>query len=326
VILMGIQKKVVICYYEHPHVDYEKEILKDAGLGCEEYRIETNEDISDLVGDADALLVQHNTVGPKVIDNMKKCKIIVRYGIGYDNLDVKYAEGKGIYCCNVPDYCIDEVSDHAISLLLNLARGISRYDRAKKSEAFSFAISRPIHNFRDLTVGIVGVGRIGKATARKLGAFGFRLLGTDPHVNKETMEALGIEKNGFEEICRRSDFITLHCMLNDETRHMFGFRQFDMMKSTAFIINTSRGPVIDEGKLIKALQEKKIAGAGLDVFEIEPIQPENGLLQLDNVLLTPHAAWYSEKSIIELKKKAALEAVRVLKGETPLNPVNAPCI
>ncbi len=323
---MSQSKKVVICYYEHPHVEYEKEILKEAGFTFEEHKIETNQDISHLVADADALLVQHNKVGPKVVDSMKNCRIIVRYGVGYDNLDVKYAEKKGILCCNVPDYCIDEVSDHAIALLLNLARGITRYDRARSDEHFNFAVSRPVQNFRDMTVGIIGLGRIGKAAARKLGALGFKLLGVDPNVDDGTMYALGVKKTTLEEACHEADFITLHCILNEGTRHLFSSKEFGSMKKTACIINTARGPVIDEAALITALEEKKIAGAGLDVTEIEPIRHDNRLLKLDNVILTPHAAWYSEKSIIELKKRAAYEVVRVLKGEKPFNPVNNPVV
>ncbi len=316
--------KVVICHYEHPRVDQEREILEAAGFEVLAHRVPTEDDISGLVADADALIVQHNKVGPRVIDAMRRCRIIVRYGVGYDNLDTEYAARKGILCCNVPDYCVDEVSDHALALILALTRGIVRYDRAKGDDDFNYPRAAPIRNSRDTVAGIIGLGRIGSSLARKLAPIGFRLIGTDPNVDAQAMGRLGVEKVELETLCAQAEVISLHCLLDARSRGLLGERQFAMMRPGTFLVNTARGPLVEESALVGALRAGRIAGAGLDVLETEPLRPDNPLLGLDSVILTPHAAWYSEKSIVELKRRAAHEVVRVLKGDKALNPVNSP--
>jgi D-3-phosphoglycerate dehydrogenase / 2-oxoglutarate reductase len=319
-------KLLVFCYSHDPGIELEKEFLDEQGITAVSFKTEPREDISQLIEYADAFVTQYNIVDSRIIDAMKKCKLIMKYGTGYDNIDVAYAEKKGIYCCNIPDFCSDEVSNHALAFILNLARGIARLDKAMRRGVFSFEFVLPLPEFGKMTVGIIGMGSVGKSICHKLKPFDVKILGYDPYLSRDAMREIGIEKADLNEICEKSDFITIHCLLNKETYHLIGENQFKRMKRTAYIINTARGSIIDESALIDALEENRIKGAGLDVYENEPVSPSSKLLLMDNVILTPHSGAQSEGSDTQLRKRTVQEVARVLRGEKPANPVNHPML
>jgi D-3-phosphoglycerate dehydrogenase len=233
---------------------------------------------------------------------------------------VAAATDHGVPVVNVPDYGTDEVANHAVALLLNLARKIARLDRQTRGGAWDIFRIGPVTRLAGQTVGIVGCGRIGSAVARKLSGFDVRLLACDPYV--ETFPP-GVQPVAFERLLAESDYVTVHCPLTEETRHAFDAESLAWMRPTAILINTARGGIVDTAALIDALQEGYLAGAGLDVLEQEPIDPASPLLRMEQVIVTPHAAWYSEEGRSDLKRRAAEEAVRVLRGERPRHCVNA---
>ncbi|MCL5073689.1 MAG: C-terminal binding protein, partial [Actinobacteria bacterium] len=310
-----MKKKIFISYFEYPDVEIEKKLFKDAGFEVFDFRHDKEVDISGMAEEMDALLVQYVQVNRKVIDRLKNCKIIVRYGIGYDNIDANYAADKGIVVCNVPDYSIDEVADHTISLILALSRGLNKLDRSIREGKFGFENAKPLYRIKGKTLGIIGFGRISRLIVKKVRGFDFNVIVYDPYVDDKTMNILGAEKTGLEEIFARSDFIAVNCPLTDNTKHLVNEQRLKKMKKTAYLINTARGSIVDEKALINALKESLIAGAGLDVFEQEPLSNDNPLLKMENVILTPHCGWYTEDSIIDLKIKAAQEIIRVLNGD-----------
>lgn len=280
------------------------------------------------IKDADALIIADELINAKTVKTLKKCKIIATQGIGYDSIDLIETKKRDVIVTNVPDYCQEEVSDFAISLILNLARNIELYDSHVKKGIFDF---KSIYYLSDMpktrrlsnqTLGIVGFGRIAQSVIKKAKVFGFKIISTDPYANLELAKKMNIEIVSFDELLKRSDYISIHCLLTDENKHMFNEETFNKMKSTAMLINTGRGAHVDQNALYNALKNRIIAKAAIDVLETEPIQKNNKLLELDNIILTPHAAFYSEDSFIELRQKATKEVIRVLKGEAPLNRVN----
>lgn len=318
--------KVVICDYEFPNVDNERRVISQ--LDDVEFipaQCKTEQEVIELTKDADGVINQYSKLNERVINSMQKCKVISTYGIGVDKIDVEVATKKGIYVCNVPDYCINEVADHAIAMLLALARQLFAMDRNTKSGVWGYKhVKTPIYRIEGKTVGVLGFGKIPRNLVKKLQAFDVNILVYDPYVDKETAEKFGVKKVELNELLEKSDFISIHTPLTPETRHMIGEEQFKKMKPTAYLINVGRGPIVDEKALYKALKERWIAGAAVDVLETEPIAPDNPLLELENIIITPHAAWHSLESLAELQTKAAEEVVRVLKGEKPRSAVNKP--
>ncbi|SHE80756.1 C-terminal binding protein [Alkalibacter saccharofermentans] len=318
-----VGKKVVITDYQYENVDNERKIVEEAGFALEVYNSKEKSDVISAVREADAVIVQYADIDEEVISHMEKCKVIIKYGIGFNNIDTKAASQKGIYVCNVPDYGIDEVANHAIAMIMALAKKLITIDGALKKGDWSYDSIIPLYRMAGSTLGLVGLGRIPMSVAKKMKGFDMEILAYDPFVDKKLAEENGVKLVDFDTLCTKSDFISVHCPLNDDTLHLFNKDVFDKMKETAYIINTARGPVINEADLIEALKAKKIAGAGLDVFEVEPITKDNELLNLDNVIATPHIAWYSEQAINSVQSKAAIEAVNVISGNKPLNPVNS---
>jgi D-3-phosphoglycerate dehydrogenase len=275
--------------------------------------------------DADAALVRESPVTAAAIAGAQRCKAIVRYGVGVDGVDRVAAAGRKIYVANVPDYGAEEVSDHAMALLLAVARYVVRRDRDVRNGAWNVSCQEKMYRIAGRTLGLVGYGRIARTVERKMRGMGIGLvLVTDPYLNSgdKLADKLAVEPVDLKTLCMESDYISLHTPLTEETRHIIGKREIGLMKPTAILINTARGPLIDEAALIDALQRKAIAGAGMDVFEHEPLPADSPLIKLDNVVLSDHTAWYSEASVEELQSKAAKEVLRVLKGEKPLHWVN----
>jgi D-3-phosphoglycerate dehydrogenase len=310
---------VVICGLDHSNVAEEQDVLARAGVRLAVVPARTETDYLERCGEADALLVQYGSVTRRVLEGLPRLRVVVRYGVGVDGIDLEAATDHGVPVVNVPDYGTDEVANHAVALLLALARKLARLDRQTRSGGWDVFRVGPVTRLAGQTVGIVGCGRIGSAVARKLGGFDLRLLGSDPHIS--TFPA-GVQPVAFERLVSESDYVTIHCPLTAETRHLFDAESIGWMRPTATLINTARGGIVDTAALVAALQEGLLAGAGLDVLEAEPLDPASPLLRMEQVIVTPHAAWYSEEGRSDLKRRAAEEAVRVLCGERPRHCVN----
>ena len=276
--------------------------------------------------DADILLFAGAQITRRVLESLPKLQAVIFGSVGYDQVDVDAATDNGVIVVNNPafQWCIEEVSNHAITLLLACAKKLAflndgtkqgRWAECKRAQA-------PMVSIHGQTLGLVGCGGIGRMTGRKAQCFSLKLLGYDPYVDKSLAKKDGITLVSLPELLKESDFVSVHTFLNEETRHLIGEKEFKQMKPSAYIINTARGPVIDEPALIKALQEKWIAGAGLDVFEKEPVDPDNPLLKMDNVVVTPHSASYSDVAFSLPAKIVMQEAARVLSGRWPKNVAN----
>jgi D-3-phosphoglycerate dehydrogenase len=309
-----------------PSIEEKEELSKIdaefvvAGCTCED-------DVIAQAQDADAILTSGAPMTRRVMEKLPNCRVIVRYGIGYDTVDVDAATDNNILLVNIPDFCFEEVSNHAIALLLACAKKIVLLNDLVKKGRWMDAkhAQSPMGPVHGQTCGIIGCGNIGRVTAKKAQCFGLKVLGYDPYIDKSLAEASGITLLDLPGLLKQSDYVLLHTALTKETRHMIGEKELKMMKPSAYLINTARGAVVDEPALIKALQEKRIAGAGLDVFEKEPIDPENPLLKMDNVIVMPHSASYSDEAFIRLRRSVGQEAARVLSGKWPKNIVNKTC-
>lgn len=273
--------------------------------------------------DADALVVSATPVTRGVMGALEGLKVVVRTGVGYDAIDVPAATELGVIVVNIPDIWIREVANHALALLLAWNRKIITLDRQVRSGAWSARVlSDRMGSLHGETVGIVGLGNIGSAFARRVAAFETTVIACDPYVDDARFAALGVERVSLEALAERADYVSVHTLLNAETRHLIGEAFFRRMKPTALLINTSRGPVVDERALIRALQEKRLAGAAFDVWEQEPVAADNPLLKMDNVIATPHAAYFSSPAVAQVPRRCGEEAARVLTGQRPLNVVN----
>jgi D-3-phosphoglycerate dehydrogenase len=257
-----------------------------------------------------------------LIGRLPQLKAIVRYGIGVDTVDLDEATRRGIYVANVPDYCIDEVATHALALVLACARKLPLAERITRSGRWEVAPLMPMQSLRDLVLGVVGFGRIAHRLARMARSLGLEVAASDPYVKKSAIEKAGVRPLAFDRLLSTADFISLHLPLVNETRHILNDQTIGRMKPTAYIINTARGGLIDEAALDRALREKRIAGAALDVMEEEPWPAGSPLRELDNLIVTPHAAWYTVRAQRELRVKACQEVIRVLSGKPPKNLVN----
>jgi len=284
----------------------------------------TEDEIIEAAKDADAIITMGAQMTRRAMEALTKCRVIVRYGIGFDTIDVDAATDNGILVVNIPDFCFEEVSNHAIALLLVSAKKMvflnsgtkqGRWIECKRAQA-------PMGSIYGQTLGLVGCGNIGRMTARKAQCFSLRALGYDPYVDKSLAKEHGITLVSLRRLLKEADFISVHTPLNKETWHLIGEKEFKQMKPSAYFINTARGSVVDEAALIKALQEKWIAGAALDVFEKEPVDPDNPLLKMDNVVVMPHSASYSDAAFKRLRTSVGQEAARVLSGRWPKNVVN----
>ncbi|TET07671.1 MAG: C-terminal binding protein [Candidatus Atribacteria bacterium] len=311
--------KVVITDCDHPSVEIEKEILSEINPEFILAYCNTEDEVIEAAKDADGIINQYAPITRRVIESLKRCKVIARYGVGVDNIDVEAATEYKIIVANVPDYCVDEVSTHTIALILACVRGITLLDRKIRDKIWDFTLAKPLFRTKGKTLGLFGLGRIAKMVAQKASGFGFRVVAYDPYVSKVN---IGVKLVELSQLLSDSDFISIHSPLTDETRHSFGENELKAMKKTAYLINTSRGPIINEKDLYIALKEKWIAGAALDVMEKEPPDWESSLLKLNNLIITPHISFYSEESYVELKTKTAKAVLSVLKGGLPRAMVN----
>ncbi|MDA4136655.1 MAG: C-terminal binding protein [Thaumarchaeota archaeon] len=313
--------KVAIC--SPSSGDIEREVLNDiADVTAATGDIATEEAILSYAGDAHALLLGSlEPVTRKVIESMPNLRVLARYGIGLDNVDLKAATERGVVVTNDPDYALEEVADHAFTMALALTRRTVKIDRMMRDGRPGYEIKKavePIHANSSLTFGILGLGNIARRIATRAKALGFRVISYDPWVARAEFGLLGVERAAdLETVLRESDVISVHVPLTPQTRHFLGEKQFALMKKSALIVNTSRGPVIDQAALYSALKDGRLGGAGLDVFEVEPLPADDPLRKLDNVILSPHLAWYSEESHKRVRFDMSRAVKDVLTGKRP---------
>lgn len=311
--------EVLICGLDHVDVAEEEAVFAAAGTAWARVPARTEAELLAWCGGARGILVQYAEVTRRVLEGLPRLEFVVRYGVGVDGIDLTAASEYGVPVVNVPDYGTDEVANHAVALLLALARKLPLLDRQTRAGRWDVFEARPLRRLAGRTVGILGLGRIGSLVARKLRGFDLRLLGCDPYV---TAFPPGVEPVDFERLLAESDFLTVHCPLTAETRHLLDARAFARMKPGAVLVNTARGGIVDTEALVAALERGHLGGAGLDVTEPEPLPAGSPLYRMEQVIVTPHAAWYSEEARRDLKRRVAEEAVRLLRGERPLHCVN----
>ena len=279
------------------------------------------DDILAVARDADAILVTYAKLPGELLRQLTRCKAIGRFGLSVDNIDVKVAAELGIVVTYVPDYCMQEVSDHVMALLLALARKVPLSNKLVQSGRWEMPAVVPLRRLAGQVLGLVGFGNIPRALAPKAAAFGLEIIAHDPYVAPEVFAACGVEAVSFESLLTRADYISVHAPLTPATRGLLGAAAFAQMKRGAMIVNTARGPLIDEAALIAALDSGALSGAALDVVASEPLPKDSPLLGRDNLILTPHTAFYSVEALEELQTKCAADVARVLSGEPPVYPV-----
>jgi D-3-phosphoglycerate dehydrogenase len=316
--------KIVITDHRFPDVAQERRAVEASGGELVVGQAADEQELAELCKDADGVLTVRAAITRRVIAAMERCRIIVRYGIGVDTVDIPAATERGIMVANVPDYCVDEVSDHALALLLMLSRQMVPAISLAREERWSIAKMPPLHRLRGQICGLVGCGKIGSLLAGKVAQLGMRVLIHDPYLSESRCRDMGAELVSLDALLSRSDFISLHAPLNDQTHHLFGDTAFAKMKSTASIINTARGGLIDEIALLAALDSGKIFGAGLDVMESETAFTPTGsaLVNHPKVIVTPHTAWLSDEARMTLQARAIEQVLACLKGERPYGLIN----
>ena len=324
---MGKFKIVQTAALAGANLPMEREGLGEFADGLVSYGVlDTPEKLIEACSDADACLVPGQRFTVDVIGHLERCRVIVRYGVGYDVIDVEEASKKGIVVVNIPDFCLSEVANHALALLLDGAKKISRQDRWIRTGAWHggrapfLSPMGPIHGE---TVGLIGFGQIAQAFRRRLAALDMNVLVYDPFLPRERAEALDVELVSLEDLLTRSDYVSIHVPLLPTTQHLIDAEKLALLKPTAYLINTSRGPVIDQDALIEALQEGRIAGAGLDVFEVEPLPADSPLRHIETVTMTPHDASYADSTARTMWRRVGQEAALALRGQMPNTPVNA---
>jgi len=321
--------KVVITDYIEPDLKWEEEQFERLGVDFSYHQLKfgSPEQILAVAADADIVIVNMAKISPEVIDGLCRCKLIIRHGVGYDNVDIAAATRRGIVVANIPDYCVTEVAEQTVMLILACQRKLLVQshilrDSSVKGE-WGFAPIYPVYALRGKTLGIIGLGRIGTTLYEMMQGFGLRFLIADPHLLEERKRRYGIETHAFEEVLRESDVVTIHAPLNEETHHMFDEPQFKMMKKTAILINTARGGIVNLRALDRALREGEIAHAGIDVYEEkEPPDPDFPLLHNENATCTPHLSWLSEESGWNIREKIVQDVKRFIQGQEPRHPVN----
>jgi D-3-phosphoglycerate dehydrogenase / 2-oxoglutarate reductase len=313
--------RVAVADSVFPNLEPAKQVLSSIGAQLELAPQASPEGILDVARDADALLVTYAKITAEIIEQLTKCRIISRFGIGVDNVDLDAATKAGIFVTKVPDYCIDEVSDHALALLLSLIRKIPSSSARSHGGTWAMKAVVPIHRVRGQTLGLVGFGRIPQLVTPKAQAFGLNVIAFDPFADDAVLQKCGVRRVDFDELLQQSDHVSIHCPLTPDTRNLFNADTLKRMKRGAYLINTARGNIVDESALADAIAAETLAGAALDVMAQEP-PGSSPLFGLENVILTPHTSFYSEESLVELQTKAAAEVVSVLSGREPRNPVN----
>ena len=315
--------KVLVTDYVWPSTDPEREVLSSIGATIIEAPDPNESTLIELAADVDAIMTCFAQVTANVVKAAKNCMVISRYGVGVDNIAVSTATEQGIPVTYVPDYCVDEVSDHVMALLLTWNRQIVFYDKVAKMGDWGGSVSPvPLRRLRGKNLGVIGLGRIGLAVAGKAQALGINVLGYDPYISGNTAAMENISITSLEDLLEQSDYISVHTPLNDNTRGLIGKNELSRMKPTCYLVNCARGPIVDEMALYQALLSGSIAGAGLDVMEDTEPRADNPLFELANVIVTPHVAFLSNESVNELEVRTAQATKNVLLGQMPEFLVN----
>ena len=321
--------KIVITDHIEPDLEWEEEQLARYEHVTFEYhqlKFTSPEELLAVVRDADVILVNMVPMTADIIDQLENCKLIIRHGVGYDNVDVNAATARGIRVAYEPDYCTDEVAEHTVTLMLGAYRklfiGLGVLEESSRKGQWDFSAVYPVHSLRGKTVGIVGCGRIGSAVLKRLRGFEVEFLVCDPYLSEARQEALGIRTVDLETLLKQADIVTIHSSLSAETRHLIGEAQLRLMKPTAHLVNTARAAIVDTEALARALKENWIAGAGIDVYEKEPPDPDFPLFELKNATLAPHLAWYSEEANWSIREKIVEDFIRYIEGRPPRFLIN----
>ena len=319
---MSEARTVVITANIFPGMDTEREMLAPLNVELVKRPCRNGEEIAEAGRDAVALLVGNVRIDAEVLSHLPRCLAIVKPAVGVDNIDLEAATAAGVCVANVPDYGTDEVATHAMALLLNAIRYVDAEAAAVRGGRWQPKPPYPIQRSAGRTLGIIGFGRIGQSVARKAAGFDWRLLAWDPYLDEDEIRRGNAEPADFETLLAQSDFVSLHLPLTEETQGMIDASALAKMKPTAFLVNTARGPIVDSGALLEAVESGQIAGAAVDVVEEEPPPPDHPLYRTDRILVTAHVAWYSEQAFRDVRVKAVQEVARVLGGQLPLNLVN----
>jgi D-3-phosphoglycerate dehydrogenase len=326
---VGDRPKVVVTDYIEPDLDWEAQEMAKRGVDfvtCQ-LKFRPEDEVIAAIKDADVVVVNMVKMTPRVIGALEKCRRIIRHGVGYDNVNVAACTARGIPLAYCPDYCVDEVAEQAIALIFACARQVPQsrkiLDDSIARRQWDFSPLAKCYRMTSKTLGIIGCGRIGSSVLNKMRQFGFqKILVCDPYLSRERLDELGIETVPHETVFREADYITIHTLLTDETRHLVNRRTLALMKPTAYLVNTSRGPMVDAEALAEALREKRIAGAGIDVYDSEPPEQVYPLLKLENAILTPHISWYSEDAAWTIRYKIVEDIDLALAGKPPRFCVN----
>lgn len=312
---------ILVTDFDFPDLEIERELADEAGVELETAAADGPEDVIEAAREVgpDALLVQYAQITRAVFEELD-LDVVGRYGIGVDSVDCEAAADHGVPVVNVPDYCQDEVAEHALALTLSCVRETARFDARIKDGEWDWTAGKPIHRLQGSTVGFVGFGSIPERLADKASGFDFEHLAYDPYRSEGELAEAGVQKVGLKELLERSRVVSVHAPLTDETRELLDREAFATMREDAVLVNTARGAVVDTTALAAAIEADEIAGAGLDVLPEEPPE-ESALFDLEDVVLTPHVAWYSEESITELRETVTRDVLSVLSGGDPTNPV-----
>jgi D-3-phosphoglycerate dehydrogenase len=320
--------KIVVTDYIEENLDWEADQCRKAGLDFAAYQLKfkPEDEVLARIADADIIVVNMVKFDASLVSKLTKCKLLIRHGIGYDNVDVEACTRQGIQFAYQPDYCKEDVAEHAIALMFACARKVvwSRrvLDESSAKGQWDFKGLFPIYRMDGKTLGIVGVGRIGSRVFRKMKQFGMKIIASDPYLSEARRAELGIEFVDRKTLFQTADFITIHTPLNPETRHLVNSETLKWMKPTAYLINTARGPMVDAEALAQALRENRIAGAAIDVFDVEPPPTSHPLFGLDNVILTPHIGWASEEAGWEIRKSIVDDILACAQGRPARCVVN----
>ena len=315
--------KILVTDYAWPNLDVEKSVLNAIGADLVPAPDSEEETLVRLAKGCCGILTCWAQTTQRVIASaLPDLKVIVRYGVGLDNIDVAHATEQGIPVANVPDYCFGDVAEQTMALLLGLSHKVAQFDRLIRRGAWDIQAGLPLRRLTGQVLGLIGFGQIARQVVPRARAFGLHVVAHSRSLTPEQARACGVESTDLDTLLRTSDFVSLHCPSTPETRGMIDAENLGKMKPTACLINTSRGDLVDEAALLAALKNKTLAGAALDVRCEEPPKAGDPLIQMDRVIHSPHAAFYSEESLVELQEKAAWEARRVLTGEAPVHLVN----
>jgi D-3-phosphoglycerate dehydrogenase len=323
-----MKQTILIADYDFGDVNIERGIIEGAGFQLAAAQCKTEDEVIEKGRDADGILAQYANIGARAINSFTRCRVIARYGTGVDIVDVDAATKRGIQVTNVPNnWCADEVADHAVTLWLTATRKIGQYDAAVRRGEWRWQTGQPIWRPRGRVFGLLSFGAIARGIAERARPFGVEIWAHDPFLDQSEIKRQKVRPVSFDELVEGSDYLVIQSPLTPETRHLFNENTLRRMKKTAILINTARGPIVEDAALHQALKEGWIAGAAVDDIEEEPAKQRNWravnpLFKLSNVIITPHAAYYSEESITTVRRVAAEEAVRVLSGQPALSPVN----